>query len=128
MIQLAAEGYSGGMVLLWRANELLVDPITATAQEIHASVQVSQSSPPWLISFIYASTSYHSRKILWDNLQIFSTNHNSPWLLCGDFNEVTTSNEKFGGSPINTNRSATFNKCLHNINMIDLGFAGSHFT
>lgn len=31
MIQVAAEGYSGGMVLLWRANELLVDPITTSA-------------------------------------------------------------------------------------------------
>lgn len=46
----------------------------------------------------------------------------------GDFNEICSSNEKFGGAPINIKRSSNFNKCLNNIKMIDLEFLGPHFT
>lgn len=64
LILAPAQGFSGGMAILWRANEILVDPITITAHEIHASVQVSPSSPTWLHTLIYASTSYTTRKML----------------------------------------------------------------
>nr|XP_016508810.1 PREDICTED: uncharacterized protein LOC107826363 [Nicotiana tabacum]XP_018623454.1 uncharacterized protein LOC108943633 [Nicotiana tomentosiformis] len=38
-IQVFAQGYSSGIVMLWRAHDLIVDPIAITAQELHASVQ-----------------------------------------------------------------------------------------
>lgn len=38
LIQVAAQGYTGGIVMLWRADELIVDPLVVTAQEIHATV------------------------------------------------------------------------------------------
>ncbi|OIT30548.1 hypothetical protein A4A49_58475, partial [Nicotiana attenuata] len=36
-IQVAAQGRSGGIVLLWRAHDLVVNPVAVTSQEIHAS-------------------------------------------------------------------------------------------
>lgn len=54
------------------------------------------------------------------------TNSN-PWLLFGDFNEVITVSEKFGGNPINISTTSAF---LHfcSIGMHDLGFTSSRFT
>lgn len=46
LIQVAAQGQSGVIVLLWRTNELAVNPVAVTSQEIHASVQVNKA-PPW---------------------------------------------------------------------------------
>ncbi|OIT18986.1 hypothetical protein A4A49_61797, partial [Nicotiana attenuata] len=41
MVQAAARGYSGGIVIVWRADELIVDPFVITTQEIHTNVQVN---------------------------------------------------------------------------------------
>ncbi|OIT19693.1 hypothetical protein A4A49_58802, partial [Nicotiana attenuata] len=41
LIQVAAQGHSGGIVLLWRACDLVVYPVAVTSQEIHASVDVN---------------------------------------------------------------------------------------
>ena len=48
--------------------------------------------------------------------------------MLGDFNEVLSSEEKFGGNQINLNRALEFKECLDNCNFLDLGFAGSKFT
>ncbi|OIS98976.1 hypothetical protein A4A49_60969, partial [Nicotiana attenuata] len=40
LVQVAAQGYLGGICVLWRVDELTVDPLAITAQEIHATVQV----------------------------------------------------------------------------------------
>lgn len=128
LIQVATQGSTGGIVLLWHSNELTVNPATVTSQEIHAAVQVCPRSNPWLISVVYTSTNYSNRKILWNNLKEFNQHHHFAWLLCGDFNEVSSSAEKFGGNHINIRRSNTFNNCLNSLGMIDLGFAGSRFT
>ncbi|OIT00958.1 hypothetical protein A4A49_31088 [Nicotiana attenuata] len=45
LLQARANGFSGGMVLLWKTDEVNVDPLVATNQELHATVQVSPSSP-----------------------------------------------------------------------------------
>lgn len=99
LIQVVAQGQSGGIVLLWRANELMVNPIVVTSQELHAYVQVNQSQPRF-ISLINASNSYFKWQILWKKLEIHNS-HNRAWLLCEDFNEISSSSEKFGGT--NTN-------------------------
>nr|XP_033512147.1 uncharacterized protein LOC117276856 [Nicotiana tomentosiformis] len=40
ILQARADGYSGGMVLLWKSEEVIVDPLVSTNQELHATVQV----------------------------------------------------------------------------------------
>ncbi|XP_070041017.1 uncharacterized protein [Nicotiana tomentosiformis] len=39
ILQARADGYSGGMVLLWKSEEVIVDPLVSTNQELHATVQ-----------------------------------------------------------------------------------------
>ena len=48
--------------------------------------------------------------------------------MLGDFNEVLSSEEKYGGNQINLNRALEFKECLDNCNFLDLGFAGLKFT
>ncbi|XP_070035267.1 uncharacterized protein [Nicotiana tomentosiformis] len=129
MLHVDAIGYSEGMIMLWREHEVAhVDPIAATNQEIHANVQVSTSSQPCILSWVYASTSFNNKKIRWDNLEHISVSHAQHWILCGDFNEITSAVDKFGGNPINNNRANALLDCLQNINMVDLRFTGSRFT
>lgn len=48
--------------------------------------------------------------------------------MCGDFNEILTQNEKWGGRPINPTRSSLFRSCINYCNLIDLGFKGAKYT
>ena len=67
-------------------------------------------------------------KILWSNLSQVAQLHNIPWLLLGDFNEVLTGEDKFGGKSINLNRALDFKDCLDTCNLLDLGFSGPKYT
>lgn len=117
-----------GMIILWKDHEVEhVDPIAVTNQKIHTNVQVCPTFPPWILSLVYASTRFNNRKILWDNLEQIFITHTLPWVLCGDFNEINSTADKFGGNPINNNRANSILTCLQ-INMVDLGFTGSRFT
>ena len=78
----------GGLWLIWKRDEVDVIMLSATEQEIHATVKVRNSNLTWLISFIYASPCLAERKIMWSNLSKVAQLHKLPWLLLGDFNEV----------------------------------------
>ena len=86
-------------------------------------MKVRTSDPIWLISAIYIRPRLSERRILWDNLKIVAQLHNLPWLLLGDFNEVLSGEDKFGGNRVKLNRALQFKECLDDCNMVDLGFA-----
>ena len=90
-------GFAGGIWMLWRSDLVHVDVLAATEQEIHALIQVRSQSFSWLISAIYASPRFEERCMLWNNLRMLSNMHDLPWALMGDFNEVLSANEKYGG-------------------------------
>ena len=114
--------------MLWKKEEAKVDLLTATEQEIHATVKVCHSNLNWFISAIYVSSHLVKRRLVWSNLSEIAKHHNLPWLMLGDFNEVLSSEEKFGGNQINLNKALEFKECLENCNFLDLGFAGPKFT
>nr|XP_009790175.1 PREDICTED: uncharacterized protein LOC104237683 [Nicotiana sylvestris]XP_016461404.1 PREDICTED: uncharacterized protein LOC107784743 [Nicotiana tabacum] len=122
--EISTDGYSSGASLMWKQEELTTDLVATTDQEIHVNIQVRGTSHIWLLSLVYASTDLANRSILLNNLETIARNHTLLWLLCGDFNEVTSASEKFGGRPINNTRANTFIQCLNNLDMIDLGFKG----
>lgn len=49
-------------------------------------------------NFIYADTDHIQRKALWGTLTNLSTARNSPWFLTGDFNDIVSNQEKYGGA------------------------------
>ena len=121
-------GYAGGIWLLWNSELVDVSVLAATEQEIHVFVKVLSSNFSWLLYSIYTSPCFLEHKVLWNNLSQVATLHNLPWLLVGDFNEVLSSEDKFGGLPVRLGRSQLFNNCLNDCGMIDLGFHGPRFT
>ena len=49
-------------------------------------------------------------------------------MLLGDFNEVLSGEDKYGGRSINHNRALEFKDCLDCCNFLDLGFSGQKYT
>ena len=81
-------GYAGGLWILWRSEDADVKLLSATEQEIHATVKVCASNLSWLFTAIYASPRLAEHRILWSNIEKVGQLHNLPWLMIGDFNEV----------------------------------------
>ena len=62
----------------------------------------------WLLSAIYASPRYVERQLLWDNLSMVTGLHSFPWVIVGDFNEMLSGDDKFGGNPVSISRALKF--------------------
>ena len=46
----------------------------------------------------------------------------------GDFNDMTTEDEKFGGNPVSSRRILAYKGCMDYCNLMDIGFSGPKFT
>ena len=64
-------------------------------------VKVCVSNHLWLLSSIYASSTFEERKLLSNNLAFAVDLHQLPWLMLGDFNEMLSCHDKFRGNPLN---------------------------
>lgn len=120
-------GLSRGIYILWN-NHVNIQPIALTEQEVYLFVKVPSLAQSFYITAIYAKPYISFKHMMWDNLNSFASHYNNPWLVLGNFNDIASPNEKFGGRPPNLNRIATFNKNLDYYNLIDLGFKGPKFT
>ena len=121
-------GFAGGIWILWKTDVVELKHLCTTEQEIHTSVKVFGSNSSWLLSAIYASPRRSERRMLWQNLSTVAGLHSLPWVMVGDFNDITSSDEKWGGNIPNASRISEYYDCMNACNMIDLGFTGPKFT
>ncbi len=68
------------------------------------------------------------RCLLWNNLITVSDSHNLPWAIMGDFNEMISQDEKYGGNPICICRTQAYTECMDYCHLMDLGFSEPKFT
>ncbi|OMO51138.1 reverse transcriptase [Corchorus capsularis] len=120
--------FSGGIWVLWNKDNLEVEEMSKTQQEITLRIKVRSSSFHFAISAIYASPNLASRGLLWNYLCSLNSYLNSPWLWIGEFNEPLRSCDKFGGRRINARNASLLNDCIDSSSMIDVGFVGPKFT
>ena len=121
-------GLIGGLWLLWNEDQVEIQELAKTEQEIHVEVKVCASNLSWIFSAIYASPRNVERCILWSNLSKVAELHNKPWIMVDDFNEPLVNEDKFGGRGVSVNRSLAFKNCLDLCSMVDMGFSGPRYT
>ncbi|CAL8136355.1 unnamed protein product [Prunus armeniaca] len=95
-----ANGFSGGLWLLWNCNNLL--------------------------TVVYAHPCPGIRKFIWTYLDGVSDVAKLPWLVAGDFNEIIVDSKKKGGIP--TRSQTSFADWTSRNHLMDLGFSGAEFT
>lgn len=120
-----ANGFSGGIWILWNKNVVSIEPVDVIPQAITVKV-CNIGRQPWLLTAIYASTYPQIRRTLWDHLDTIPVRHNFPWFLTGDFNEILSVSDKSGG-PM-TGRIAGFKSWVDRSAVIDMEFQGPAFT
>ncbi|KAI9109477.1 hypothetical protein K1719_019531 [Acacia pycnantha] len=125
-IRREAEGFSGGIWILWNLDDLIVDVMVMDDQFIHCNMTLNGKK--MCLTAIYASPNERKRCRIWDMLRDLSHEVADPWLLAGDFNEIKTPLEQKGGGRANDTRCKNFNDWIQDCNLIDLEAHGPFFT
>ncbi|XP_062006021.1 uncharacterized protein LOC133723219 [Rosa rugosa] len=120
-----ADGFSGGLWLLWNSSRIKIDFIDENFQSIFVKVTLP-GKPSWMLTVVYASPTRTTRASLWPYLDHLSASFNLPWMLIGDFNELVSCADKNCG-PF-TGRFGGLREWINRNAMIDMGFHGSCFT
>lgn len=125
-IAVEPQGKSGGIALFWK-NVNKVNLVSYSRSHIDVSVSMADSSV-WRLSGIYGEPSRAQRYKTWDLLKNLSRDANLPWCLVGDFNNVTSQEDKKGGPPYPNHLIVGFNECLQEAGLHDLELTGHQFT
>lgn len=121
-----AFGLSGGILVLWNHLVGRVTPIATSRWALHLVISAVGSN--WILTVIYNSQLISDHKFLWKQLSGMNS-LNIPWLLCGDFNAISSYEDHRGGSFKNYAAKANiFSNFILDNSLIDLGFTGPRFT
>ncbi|XP_061372953.1 uncharacterized protein LOC133315365 [Gastrolobium bilobum] len=115
-----AEGFSGGIWILWKDEICSVQLIEKKNQFIHVSCNLNSGSS-FLLTVVYASPREDLREALWLDLIRIAGDVVGPWMMMGDFNEIVSFKEKKGGASINFTRCSKFCSVLNDCNVMDIG-------
>ncbi|XP_015946659.1 uncharacterized protein LOC107471680 [Arachis duranensis] len=82
----------------------------------------------WCLTAVYASPHAHLRSKLWKEMKKIATDMKLPWLLIGDFNDISKADEKKGGATLDMHAVNRFKRWIEECGLIDMGYIGSKFT
>ncbi|KAG6627008.1 hypothetical protein CIPAW_15G092800 [Carya illinoinensis] len=89
---------SGGLVLMWKSHVKVVI-YNYLRWHINAHVTTDPEAPTWLLTGFYGHPETSKRNWSWEFLKAIKLVASTPWLCCGDFNEITCQGEEEGGCP-----------------------------
>lgn len=91
-----SEGRSGGIALLW-SREIDLEIMSYTKNHIDVVIKETNSDFKWRFNGFYGHPETHKRCESWNLLAFLNSQYHLPWLCLGDFNEILSMDEKFGG-------------------------------
>ncbi|KAL7246982.1 hypothetical protein ACSBR2_001986 [Camellia fascicularis] len=127
MAVVEATGFAGGIWLFWRNDLVEVDILPPHLQAFSVIIR-RKGEVDWLFTALHASPNSISRSELWNYLVDVAHGLPLPWLIAGDFNEISSNSEKQGGAPSTQRRLSRFVQVIDECNLTDLGFSGPKFT
>jgi hypothetical protein len=122
-------GRAGGLAILWNHCILNLHIINSDLHYIDMLISDLHNTLKWRATGIYGYPQAHNKFLtckLINDLSCFDANPN--WLIFGDFNITLTSDEKFGGNPLDPNITSSFRNTLSLCNLQDLGYTDSIYT
>ncbi|RYR72010.1 hypothetical protein Ahy_A02g006215 [Arachis hypogaea] len=121
-----AQGFSGGIWLMWNNPNLSIQEISKNEQPLHISI--SDNLREWFLTIVYDNPNEERKRELRNYIVDLVPTMNCPWMLCGDFNDISDISEKKGGAPPNLAQIRHFRDWMDSYGFMDLGFQGTCFT
>ena len=99
-----------------------------TKFHIDAVISEASSDYRWRITSFYGHPETHKRYESWHLLAFLNNQLQLPWLCLGDFNEILSMNENFGGANRPQQRMDGFREIVNYCGFHDLGYCGPDYT
>lgn len=80
-------GMSGGIIIPWRSSASIITPLAVSRLSLHLVISIHFNS--WVLIVVYNNYLINKQKSLWNEFVGISL-LDLPWLLTGDFNEITS--------------------------------------
>ncbi|XP_042966793.1 uncharacterized protein LOC122300311 [Carya illinoinensis] len=120
-------GRSGGLAMLW-SGDLVVEIQNYSRWHINAWVENEVTNQRWLFTGFYGHPETAKRNMSWELLCSLKPPVLTPWCVAGDFNELVSQSEKFGGRQRGEAQMCRFREALEVNDLCDLGYKGDKFT
>ena len=112
--------------LLWM-KEVEVEVLSFSRNHIDARVGES-SGNAWSFTRFYGDRNASYRDQSWDLLRLLNQNNPLHWLCAGDFNEILTNAEKWGGAIRPVRQMKSFRRVIDDCQLLEVLFTGPSFT
>uniref|UniRef100_A0A803QSE9 Endonuclease/exonuclease/phosphatase domain-containing protein n=1 Tax=Cannabis sativa TaxID=3483 RepID=A0A803QSE9_CANSA len=120
------QGKSGGVALLWRCSEE-VHLLEYGLNYIDVSIEVIDHGK-WRLTGLYGEPNRSLRRRTWELLRNLKEKSSLSWCIIGDFNNVTSQQDKNGGNPYPNWLVNGFIEVLEDCGLYDLELNGYPFT
>ncbi|XP_074277442.1 uncharacterized protein LOC141601077 [Silene latifolia] len=121
--------HPGGRVwLLWDPNLYQVDVLNITEQCIRSKVYDKMQKVSFFFTLVYGFNKIQERESLWESIKGYSVYVAGPWLVCGDFNSITSVDERIGGAAVIWAEIAPMRSMMSGCNLHELKVTGSYYT
>jgi hypothetical protein len=121
-----SNGRSGGVILLWK-KEVVIQQLFSAPNYIDVKL-VDGQDKIWRLTGLYGEPRWQDKYKTWDKMRELKDQHDVPWVVIGDLNEILYSHEKDGGRPRPPRYMNDFQEALSDCNLVDIGFIGDPFT
>ncbi|GLT35041.1 hypothetical protein SLA2020_095260 [Shorea laevis] len=119
-------GRSGGLAMLWHnATELSL--LSYSKNHIDMAIE-GLGGCKWRFTGFYGHPERCNRRHSWSLLQELAGRESLPWLVCGDFNDILSQEEKLGGCPQPDWMLQGFNEVVADCGLTEVQMAGGTFT
>ncbi|XP_071713388.1 uncharacterized protein [Rutidosis leptorrhynchoides] len=126
-VQKEACGNSGGMPIIWDSSCFTVSSAVGNRFFIAIRGVWYGSGKESLIVNVYGPHNDIDKKELWSSLDNLLYGHDSPVVLCGDFNEVRVISDRLN-CKFNQARATRFNEFIDRNRLIEIPINGKRFT
>ncbi|KAI9124584.1 hypothetical protein K1719_004506 [Acacia pycnantha] len=127
LVVVPSVGCSGGLMVVWRSDLIVVTELWQAQQLIHLHC-VLNGRCAFFLTAIYAIPRPDLKRILWEELMHIASSTQEPWMTIGDFNDIASLSERTGGAGSDEARIRRFNDILYGCRLMDLGYVGPKYT
>ncbi|KAH7845104.1 hypothetical protein Vadar_021447 [Vaccinium darrowii] len=128
MVTVEPIGIGGGLSLLWK-HDIDVEILEKQHSFLEATVKDGRGFHSWRVFFLHAPAGgYVERKAFWQVLRDKVSRVRQNCMLLGDFNAITSNDEKYGGSNKEEWELRDFRAFISESQLIDMGYVGYPFT
>ena len=116
---------------MWKkcfVNPFDLSVISKASRFISCLIKLSSLNVNFIIIFVYAPAQREFKHEFWSELIDYTLSLSLPFVIMGDFNEISNSNDKLGDSVISSARFSTMNYILNHLPCVELPFDGPQFT